>query len=645
VACRNAHGIVDHATAVPDALPFYLRVESRMQGTFPDLKMDSWVVPCQHCSDPHCVEACPEDAIAKDPQSGVVRIDQNACDGCNAAPGAASADKQLASPCSASCPAHMNVQGYVRLAAKGKFQDALKLMKRDNPLPAICGRVCDHPCETACSRSSVDDPVAINMIKRFIADLDLKAETRYVPDTKPRRDDKVAVIGSGPAGLSCAYFLALEGYDVTIFEKDDVPGGMLTRGIPAYRLPPDLVQAEIEVIARMGVRIKTGVELGVDVTIDALRKEGYRAFFIGIGTQECKTLGIEGEDLDGVYPVLDFLESVNSGDAPPLGRRVAVIGGGNAAFDAVRSARRTGSEDAFIVYRRSREEMPANTDELRECEEEGIVIHELTQPTRFVAEGGKVVCMECVKMQLGAPGEDGRRLPEPIPGSEFMVEVDAVITALGQEADWACLTPECTCQLTDWGTMNVDAVTFQSDDPDIFAGGDAVGGPGTVIEAIAGGKEAAISIDRFIRGVDLREGRGGELRVVENFQKEKAHPAGRVSMPVLEPQARVKGFDEVQLGLSQEAAMEEARRCLACGSACVQACPYDVIQFDPAVGVSHKCDFCIDRAYTGQLPVCADVCLTDAITFGEYEVIRNLALARGLQVVDDLSSESILYVK
>lgn len=645
VACRNYHGIIDHATAMSNALPFYLRVESRMQGTFPDLKMDSWIVPCQHCSDPPCAEACPEDAITKNLESGVVHIDKNACDGCDAAPGAFSVDKQLTSPCSVGCPAHMNVQGYVRLAAVGKFQDALKLMKRDNPLPAICGRVCDHPCETACSRSSIDDPVAINMIKRFIADLDLTAETRYVPKTKTSREDKVAVIGSGPAGLSCAYFLALEGYDVTIFEKDKVPGGMLIKGIPAYRLPRDLIQAEIEVIARMGVQIKTGVELGSDVTIDQLRKQGYRAFFIGIGTQECKTLGIEGEDLAGVYPVIDFLERINNGDRRSLGKRVAVIGGGNAAFDAVRSARRTGSENAFIVYRRTREEMLANTDELRECEEEGIAVHELTQPVRFLGEDGNVICMECIKMQLGVPDEDGRKAPTPIPGSEFVVEVDAVITALGQEADWACLTSECTCQLTDWGTMNVDAVTLQSDDPDIFAGGDAVSGPKTVIEAIAGGKEAAVSIDRFIRGIDLKEDRGKELPVVTNYQKEKYHSAGRVSMPVLEPQVRANGFDEVQLGLTREMAMEEARRCLACGSACIQACPYEVIQFDLATGVSHKCDFCIDRAYTGELPVCAEVCLTDAITFGEYEVVRNLAAARGLQIVDDLSGESMIYVK
>ncbi len=365
VACRNYHEIVDHATAMPNEIPYYLRVESCSQGTYPNLAVDTWVVPCQHCGEPNCADACPEGAISKDPETGIVHIDRETCNGCNAFEGALTVDKQLTSACKEACPAHMNVQGYVGLVAKRKFQEALKVMKEDNPLPAICGRVCDHPCEAKCNRGEIDEPVAINAIKRFVADLDLNDDTRYVPEIKDKKNDKVAVIGSGPAGLSCAYFLAREGYTVTIIEKAPVSGGMLTNGIPSYRLPQNLIEAEIQVIRDMGVTIKTGMELGKDITVEQLRQEGFKAFFIGIGAQECKSLGIEGEDLEGVYSGIDFLDKINLGESVELGKRVAVIGGGNAALDAARSARRLGGEDACVIYRRSTDEMPANADEIQ----------------------------------------------------------------------------------------------------------------------------------------------------------------------------------------------------------------------------------------------------------------------------------------
>jgi heterodisulfide reductase subunit A2 len=645
VACRNYQGIIDHASAMPNEIPYYLRVENRIYGAFPNPSADSWVVPCQHCSEPDCAGACPEGAISKNPQTGIVQIDREICDGCNAVKGAITTSKQLNSPCKVNCPAHMNVQGYVRLVAKEKFQEALKVMKEDNPFPAVCGRVCDHPCEEHCNRGEIDEPVAINMIKRFVADLDLNAETRYVPKIKGVKKDRIAVIGSGPAGLTCAYFLAGEGYPVTVFEKAAALGGMLTTGIPSYRLPQDLIEAEIQVIRDMGVEMKTGVELGKDVTVEQLRKQGFKAFFVGIGAQECKSLGVEGEDLQGLHPGIDFLNQINLGQTMTLGKRVAVIGGGNVAFDAVRTARRLGGDKAFIIYRRTIEQMPANVDEIAEAQAEGIAIQDLTQPIRFISKNGRVSKIECVKMKLGAPDADGRPAPEPIAGSEFTIDVDDVITALGQETDWACLTPECACQLTDWGTMNVDSVTLQSDDPDIFAGGDAVTGPRTVIEAIAAGKEAARSIDRFIRGVDLKEGRGKKLETATQFQKEKYSPAKRAGMPVLDAVQRVKNFNEVQLGLTREAAVEEAKRCLGCGCACIQACDYAVIQFDLTAGRTHKCNLCTDRVYVGETPVCAEVCMTDAIIFGEYDLIKQKAVDAGRTIIEDLSRESVLYIK
>ncbi|QCQ23455.1 FAD-binding protein [Desulfoglaeba alkanexedens ALDC] len=499
-----------------------------------------------------------------------------------AVPGAFAIEKRGTSPCKVACPAHISVQGYVALAAEGRFAEALQLIKEENPLPAICGRVCHHPCESACMRGRVDDPVAIKFIKRYVADLDLNAETSYVPQLKPKRDEKVAVIGSGPAGLTCAYYLAIEGYSVTVFERLPVLGGMLTVGIPAYRLPRDIIEAEIQVIRDMGVAFKTGVEIGKDVTIAQLREQGYKAVFIGIGAHECKALGIEGEDLDGVFPGVEFLREVNLGRRIALGDRVAVVGGGNVAMDAVRTALRTGSKKPFVIYRRSFEEMPASEEEIEECQEEGIEILTLTNPTRIIGENGRVKAIECVKMALGEPDASGRRRPVPVPGSEFVIEVDAVIPAIGQETDWACLTPECACTLSDWGTMRVDPLTLQSDDPDIFAGGDAVTGPKTVIEAIAAGKQAAVSIDRFLRGVDLREGREKEWQAVQDVRTEGYDRIPRQRMPRLEPAERINNFNEVMLGFNKDQVLQDAKRCLACGVCsecyrCVAACLADAV--------------------------------------------------------------------
>ena len=321
-----------------------------------------------------------------------------------AVPGAFAIEKRGTSPCKATCPAHISVQGYVALTARGKYQEALKLIKEENPLPAICGRVCHHPCETACMRGELDEPVAIDSIKRFLADLDLSSETRFVPQIKEKRNEKAAIIGSGPAGLSCAYYLAIEGYRVTVFEKLPVLGGMLTVGIPSYRLPKNTIEAEIQVIRDMGVEFKTGVEIGKDFTVSQLRDRGYKAFFMGIGAQECKALGIPGEEFEGVVPGVEYLRDINLGKTVLLGDRVAVIGGGNVAMDTVRTALRNGSSKPFIIYRRSEKEMPANEEEIHECREEGIEIMTLTNPTRIIGENGWVKAVECVRMEARRAG-------------------------------------------------------------------------------------------------------------------------------------------------------------------------------------------------------------------------------------------------
>ncbi|MCP3952898.1 MAG: FAD-dependent oxidoreductase, partial [Desulfobacterales bacterium] len=357
----------------------------------------------------------------------------------------------------------------------GKYREALELFKKDHPFPGVCGRVCHHPCEGACTRNDVDQPLAIQYMHRFLADWEMADEKTFIPEKAEPKKEKVAIIGAGPAGLTCAYFLAAEGYPVTVFEKLPVLGGMLTVGIPAYRLPRNIIETEIQVIKDLGVEFRTGVEIGTDVTVEQLRNEGYSAFFMGIGSHECKVLGVPGEDLDGVLPGVDFLREFNLGNDVAIGDRVAVIGGGNVAMDSVRTSLRIGASKPFVIYRRSEAEMPANEVEIEECREEGIDIHTLTTPIKIIDDGnGKVKAIECIRMELGEPDDSGRRRPVPIEGSEYTIEVDTVIPAIGQESDWACLTDECACTLSDWGTMTVDPLTLQTSDPDIFAGGDAV---------------------------------------------------------------------------------------------------------------------------------------------------------------------------
>ena len=501
-----------------------------------------------------------------------------------AMPGAYAITKKGAAPCRVACPAHVSAQGFIALIKEGKYREALELFKKDHPFPGVCGRVCHHPCEGSCTRNDVDTTLSIMNLHRFIADREMSGE-RYVPDKKPARNQKVAIVGGGPAGLTCAYFLAIEGYEVTVFEKLPVLGGMLTVGIPSYRLPRDIIEAEIQTIKDLGVKFKTGIDIGKDITIGQLREQGYKAFFIGIGAHECKALGIDGENLKGVVPGVEFLREVNLGKKVYLGDRVAVIGGGNVAMDAVRTALRTGSKKPFVIYRRSYDEMPANREEIEECAEEGIEIMTLTNPVRVIEKDGAVSGIECIKMKLGEPDASGRRRPEPVEGSEFVIEIDTLIPAIGQESDWACLTEECACTLSDWGTMKVDPVTLQTGDPDIFAGGDAVTGPSTVVEAIQAGKEAAVSIDRFIQGKDLEEGRPQEWESVKDIDIENIAKVPREKMPVLPVNERAGNFLEVQLGYSEEQAHREADRCLSCGVCCecyqcVSACLADAIVHD-----------------------------------------------------------------
>lgn len=478
-------------------------------------------------------------------------------------------------PCRYACPAGVNAQGYVALVSHGKFQEALDLERRDNPFPSVCGRVCTHPCESECKRNDVDEPLAIAQLKRFIAD----QEPEEILATKPElTGEKVAIVGAGPAGLSAAYFLARRGYRPTVFEATDRPGGLLHWAIPRFRLPEKSLKRDLDYIMSYGVETKTGVALAKDFSIKDLFEQDFKAVFLGLGAAKEKSMGIEGEDLQGVELCVDYLRKLNMGEKVAVGKKVAVVGGGNSAIDAVRTALRLGAEETFIVYRRSRQEMPANEEEIIEAEKEGVKINYLTNPTKILGRDGKVVGMECLKMRLGEPDASGRRRPIPIEGSEFIIDVDQVIMAIGQAADVTFLQKTDGVEVTKWGTLKVDDDTLQTSIPGVFAGGDVVTGPATVIEAIAAGKDAAESIDRFIRGVDLKEGRKVRHERVEDIRiPEDIERQSREKMPVIDLGKARKGFDEVTLGFNTEQAINEANRCLSCAGCsecleCVKAC-------------------------------------------------------------------------
>jgi len=480
-----------------------------------------------------------------------------------AVPAVFTVEKRGYSPCRVACPAGVNAQGYIALISQGKFPEALEVVRRTMPFAGVIGRVCTHRCETECERGTVDEPMAIRTLKRFIADYELKAGREKVTPVEKTRQEKVAVVGSGPAGLACAYDLIRKGYPVTVFEAMPVAGGLLRYGIPEYRLPKNVLDNEIDYVQELGVEVRTNSRVEDPGKLFA---EGYKAVFLGTGAGMSQKMNIPGEDTPGVIHALDFLKQVNSGDKASLGRRVVVIGGGNAAVDAARVAKRLGADEVTIVYRRSRDEMPAVAEEVDEAEKEGVRIHILAAPTQVLSQGGKLTGIECLRMELGEPDASGRRRPIPVKGSEFILDVDNVIIAIGQVVDKAGLPEELAC--TERGTLSADPVTFETSMAGVFAGGDMVSGPADVIRAIAAGKEAAESIDRYLNGADLCEGRPRQLNKVEEVSKEGVLPRSRAAMPMLDLKQRERSFAEVELGLDEKTAIEEAKRCLNCAGCC-----------------------------------------------------------------------------
>jgi NADPH-dependent glutamate synthase beta subunit-like oxidoreductase/coenzyme F420-reducing hydrogenase delta subunit/Pyruvate/2-oxoacid:ferredoxin oxidoreductase delta subunit len=471
-------------------------------------------------------------------------------------------------PCTQACPAGINVKAYVSLIAEKRFAEALEVIRQRCPLPGICGRVCPHPCELVCERRAVDAPIAIRVLKRFVADYETEVSDLALPSRETGREEKVAVVGSGPAGLTAAYDLVLAGYSVTVYESQGQPGGMLRHGITAYRLPREILDREIETLCRAGIEIRTGCRIGVDLGLEDLLDQGYDAALLAVGAQLGRHLGVEGEETcAGVQDALTFLRRVNDGDRTSPGDRVVVIGGGSTAVEAARSALRLGAESVDILYRRYREELLADPEEIAAAEAEGIAFRFLVTPSRVTTAGGRLRALECVRVGLGEPDASGRRRPIEIPGSQFTVEADRVLTAVGQEVDLDFLPPQFQPRLLNRGLLSTDAITTMTPWHGIFAAGDAVSGPATVIDAIAQGHRAAEAIGEFlVRGRSLSAENLRDQKLPVEYELPDTSPieAMRVE-PKLRQVSPGREFSEVEGRLSEPEVVAEARRCLRCG--------------------------------------------------------------------------------
>lgn len=495
------------------------------------------------------------------------------------------------SPCKTACPAHIAVQGYIRLASQGKYREALELIKKENPFPAVCGRICPHGCESECTRGDIDQPIAIDEIKKFIADKELDGSIRFIPEKRHDYSDKrIAVIGAGPGGLSCAYFLAVEGYSVTVFEKQEKLGGMMTLGIPSFRLEKNVVEAEIDVLRGLGVEFRTGVEVGKDVTLEELRSQGYKAFYLAIGAQGGRALGIEGEDAQGVVPGVTFLRDVNLGKDVKLTGKTLVIGGGNVAIDVARTALRVGGENVTMFCLEGRKEMPALAEEIGETLHEGIAIENGWGPKRILTENGRVTGVEFRKCTR-VFDENHRFGPQYDDNDTQVVEAENVLLAIGQSIVWGGLLEGTKVVLNRNATAQADSFTYQTAEPDIFVGGDAFTGPKFAINAIAAGKQGAISIHRYVQpGQSLTLGR--DRREYHAFDKSNIVVEGFDNTPRQEighnPQA-ARSFRDDRVTFTEEQMKKETQRCLGCGAVqvneymclgcgqCTTKCKFDAI--------------------------------------------------------------------
>ncbi|KQY43961.1 NAD(P)-binding protein [Cellulomonas sp. Root137] len=495
-----------------------------------------------------------------------VRLEQLLCDH----------NADCVAPCVVACPGSIDIQTYLSHVADGNYEAAIRVIRDRNPFPSVCGRVCPHPCESECRRNLTDEPVAINAVKRFASDWDMARESPWIPRVAEPTGKRIAVVGAGPSGLSAAYYSALAGHAVTVFEKQDHAGGMTRYGIPEYRLPKTTLDQEIGVIQSMGVEIVTGQALGTHLRLEDLQRD-FDSVYLAIGSWRASPLRVDGETLDGVWLGIHYLEQVTKGVEVPLGDDVVVLGGGNTAIDCARTALRQGATNVRLVYRRTREEMPAEPFEVEEALLEGIEMVFLTAPTRISA-GDEGLQLHCLTMELGEPDRSGRRRPVAVEGSDFVIAADTIIGAIGQSTDTGFLFNDLPVRLNEWGDVDIDGHTMQTSEGKIFSGGDCVTGPATVIQAVAAGRRAAHAMDEFVTRGSVRPSQEdytcsrGSLEDLPRAEFEDLPRLARATMPSLVPSQRTGSFAEVERGLTEEQARAEAARCLRCGCGTQNAC-------------------------------------------------------------------------
>ena len=624
VACKDWHD-------TPAGPANWMRIHYREEGNFPNLFVSHVAAPCYHCAEPVCAFVCPNEALTKREEDGVVVVDRDKCreEPCGIINESTNGEiynyGESAAPCQVACPAGLQIPAYIALIAKGKNKEALELIRRHMPLPSICGRICLHPCETACRRKDVDEPISIMSLKGYVTD--------NVPYEAPEKiaqtqDKNIAIVGSGPAGLGAAYDLIRMGYGVTVFESLPLVGGMLAVGGPEYRLPREVLKRDIDYIEALGVEIKANAAVDLGKGLDQLLSQNFGAVLLALGAHKGQKLKIPGSDLEGSMVGTAFLRDINLGSDVKVGKKALVIGGGNVALDCARSALRLGAEEVQIAcLEGSIEDMPAETEDTEQAQEEGIIFKLGLSMTKVLEEGGKVAGVECVEITNLQFDADGRPSFDAVAGSEKTFPVDTIIFTIGQEPDLASLPSGGDIQSAAKGLLVTDSEVMMTGRKGIFAAGDCFDGAGSIVEAIASGQKAAFYINRYLQGDVLRV---IPEKVVDEADIPVDIPAdiekqSRQVMALRPASERKSDWKEVALGFEAEAAIAEAKRCLNCaGHLCKDACPYSAPQFAVEEKAKmQKCDLCYDRWDEGKKPICVEACPPRALDAGVLDELAS----------------------